>query len=136
MRDTLMGLLMFLILSASQVVIAQEDGEVGLECERDGGDFVFVKLTLNERGNREAIEVYEGGIIDPWRSRTSSLYENFLIIPEIHGLNREVSFYINRTTLEGGYNYHADFECSIMSFEEISQRAERYSARINRRRAF
>ena len=77
-----------------------------------------------------------GGIIDPWRSRRSSLYENFLIIPEIHGHINAVGFYINRTTLEGGYNYHADFECSIMSFEEIYQRAERYSARINRRKAF
>ena len=120
-------------LSASQIAVGQEDGQLGFECSTESGnsvDFFQVNM-VEERGRMfEEREQAWGSWLpmqvlrDEIRIYYGSLYNRHL-------------FSLNRTTLKGTRSGSLIvWSCAMMNWDEVDQKAAAHLAELNKDRVF
>ena len=123
-------LIALLALSASQIAVGQEDGQLGFECYSSNLSlFSFFKVNMID----SSAEIFDTRR-EEWRAANGlSISRNQVTIAS----TVYTAFTINRTTLAGSWGGDASrFSCTIMSWDEVDQKAAANLAELNKDRVF
>jgi hypothetical protein len=123
-------LIALLNLSASQIAVGQEDGQLGFECYSSNLSlFRFFKVNMTD----SSAEIFDTRR-EQWGAASAiSISRNQVNIVA----NSYSTFTINRTTLAGSWGSGTNpFSCTIMSWDEVDQKAAANLAELNKDRAF